>query len=92
MASPRIEEWSGSLYPDFVGEGRNDQEAIMGAICALKKASFNGVDCVGEDAEANGTVKQTSRFETSKRLVSVEHYRIGGCNNLLFSVMWSSSV
>ena len=29
----------------------------MGAICAVKKASFDGVDCVGEDAAATGTVK-----------------------------------
>ena len=56
MGSPRIEEWYGRLYPDFVGEGRSDQEAIMGAICSVKKASFDGVDCVGEDPTATGTV------------------------------------
>ena len=28
----------------------------MEAICAAKKASFDGVDCVGEDATATGTV------------------------------------
>ena len=28
----------------------------MEAICAVKKASFDGVDCVGEDAAATGTV------------------------------------
>ena len=56
MGSPRIEEWYGRFYPDFVGEGRSDQEAIMGAICAAKKAPFDGVDCVGEDSAATGTV------------------------------------
>ncbi|CAM9670498.1 unnamed protein product [Ascophyllum nodosum] len=59
VGSVRIEEWSGTLYPDFVGEGRSDQEAIMGAICAVKKASFDGVDCVGEDDTATGTVSLT---------------------------------
>ena len=62
VGSPRIEGWYGQLYPDFVGEGRSDQETIMGAICAVKKASFDGVDCVGGDAEATGTVKQTRCF------------------------------
>ena len=28
----------------------------MGAICSVKKASFDGVDCVGEDPTATGTV------------------------------------
>ena len=54
--------WYGSLYPDFVGEGTGDQEAIMGAICAVKKASFDGVDCVDEDAEATGTVNLLRHF------------------------------
>ena len=62
----RIEEWSGTLYPDFVGEGRSDQEAIMGAICAVKKASFDGVDCVGEDDTATGTVKLLPCFASTK--------------------------
>ena len=59
VGSSRIEYWNSPLYPDAVGDGRSDQEAIMGAICAVKKATFDGVDCVDEDAEATGTVRQT---------------------------------
>ncbi|CAM9670164.1 unnamed protein product [Ascophyllum nodosum] len=59
VGTTRMRYWYGSLYPDFVGEGTGDQEAIMGAICAVKKASFDGVDCVDEDAEATGTVTLT---------------------------------
>lgn len=29
----------------------------MGAICGIKQASFDGVDCVGEDDAATGTVR-----------------------------------
>ena len=58
MGSAHIEEWYVAFYPDFVGKGTSDQEAIMGAICAVKKASFDGVDCVGEDPTATGTVKK----------------------------------
>ena len=62
MGSAHIEEWYGAFYPDFVGKGTSDQEAIMGAICAVKKASFDGVDCVGEDPTATGTVKKCVEF------------------------------
>ncbi|CAM9987865.1 unnamed protein product, partial [Hapterophycus canaliculatus] len=50
------EDWDSYMYPDFVGEGTGDQKAIMAAICAVKKASFDGVDCVGGDDAATGTV------------------------------------
>ncbi|CAM9952012.1 unnamed protein product [Ascophyllum nodosum] len=56
VGTTHIEFWGSPLYPDFVGEGTSDQEAIMGAICAVKKASFDGIDCVGEDPAATGTV------------------------------------
>ncbi|CAM9649069.1 unnamed protein product [Ascophyllum nodosum] len=56
VASTFIETWENALYPDFVAERSGDQAAIMEAICAAKKASFDGVDCVGEDATATGTV------------------------------------
>ncbi|CAN0405209.1 unnamed protein product, partial [Ascophyllum nodosum] len=56
VASTFIETWENALYPDFVAERSGDQAAIMQAICAAKKASFDGVDCVGEDAAATGTV------------------------------------
>lgn len=57
MGSTYIDGWTTTKYPDFVAEGSGDQKAIMGAICAVKKASFDGVDCVGEDATATGTVR-----------------------------------
>ena len=37
----------------------------MGAICAVKKASYDGVDCVGEDDTATGTVKLWWSFAKS---------------------------
>lgn len=57
MGSTYIEDWDSDRYPDFVAERTGDQKAIMGAICAAKKASFDGVDCVGEDPAATGTVR-----------------------------------
>ncbi|CAM9126140.1 unnamed protein product [Scytosiphon promiscuus] len=56
VGSTLIEYWSGNAYPDFVGTGTGDQAAINGAICAVKKASYDGVDCVGGDDAATGTV------------------------------------
>ena len=57
MASTNLREWGTPIYPDFVATGSGDQKAIMGAICAVKKASFDGVDCVGGDDAATGTVR-----------------------------------
>lgn len=58
VRSTNLEEWGISpRYPDFVAGGTGDQKAIMGAICAVKKASFDGVDCVGGDDTATGTVR-----------------------------------
>lgn len=51
-----IEEWRGPRFPDFVGDGIADQEAIMGAICAVKEAEFDGVKCVGVNPDATGEV------------------------------------
>ena len=60
MGSTRIPYWiSGTRYPDFVAEGTGDQKAIMGAICAVKRAEFDGVDCVGADPIATGTVRNS---------------------------------
>ncbi|CAM9688931.1 unnamed protein product, partial [Scytosiphon promiscuus] len=58
VGSAAIEGWSRltDRYPDFVAAGTGDQKAIMGAICQLKKASFDGVDCVGGDDAATGTI------------------------------------
>lgn len=56
VGSTFIETWYSDRYPDFVAEGASDQKTIMAAICAAKKASFDGEDCVGEDAAATGTV------------------------------------
>ncbi|CAM9225071.1 unnamed protein product [Ectocarpus fasciculatus] len=57
VGSTFIEYWSGDGgYPDFVGEGTGDQNAINGAICAVKKGTLDGVDCVGMDDSATGTV------------------------------------
>ncbi|CAN0221443.1 unnamed protein product [Pylaiella littoralis] len=57
VGSTRLDSWDSQRYPDFVGEGTGDQKAIMGAICAVKKTSFDGVDCVGGEETATGTVK-----------------------------------
>lgn len=57
MGSTFIERWSGDGYPDFVGEGTGDQHTINAAICALKKGSYDGVDCVDMDDSATGTVR-----------------------------------
>lgn len=40
-----------------MAEGTGDQKAIMGAICAVKKAYFDGVGCVSGDDAATGTVR-----------------------------------
>lgn len=40
-----------------MAEGSGDQKAIIGAICAVEKAAFDGVDCVGGDDAATGTVR-----------------------------------
>lgn len=59
VGSTFIERWTQltDRYPDFVAEGTGDQKTIMEAICAVKKASFDGVDCVGGDDTATGTVR-----------------------------------
>lgn len=44
-------------YPDVVAGGTSDQKAIMEAICTIQKANFDGVDCVGGDEDATGTVR-----------------------------------
>lgn len=49
-----IDYWEGDAYPDFVAEGTGDQHAINAAICAVKKAGYNGIDCVGGDDTATG--------------------------------------
>ncbi|CAN0074142.1 unnamed protein product [Ectocarpus fasciculatus] len=58
VASTLIERewWSGDGYPDFVGVGTGDQNAINAAICAVKKGTYDGVDCVDMDDSATGTV------------------------------------
>lgn len=43
-------------YPDFIAEGSSDQKTIMEAICTVKKATFDGVNCVGGDPDASGEV------------------------------------
>lgn len=58
VGSAYIEQWSSPRYPDFVGEGTGDRKAIMEAICAVKKASFDGLDCVGGDETATGMVSE----------------------------------
>lgn len=57
-----IEYWEGDAYPDFVAEGTGDQSAINAAICAVKKASYNGIDCVGGDDTATGPTGTVSKF------------------------------
>lgn len=58
MGSTYSTIWRGWTYPDFVAEGSGDQKAIMGAICGVKQGSFDGVDCVGGDDAATGTVRR----------------------------------
>lgn len=60
VGSTNLEDWGTRVYPDFVATGSGDQKAIMAAICAVKKASFDGVDCVGGDDTATGTVRALS--------------------------------
>lgn len=52
--------WNTAQYPDFVALGSSDQMTIMEAICTVKEASFDGVDCVGENDAATGTVRAPS--------------------------------
>ncbi|CAM9622988.1 unnamed protein product [Ectocarpus sp. 6 AP-2014] len=56
VGSTFIPEWYGHGDPDFVGQGTGDQNAINAAICAVKKGTYDGVDCVGMDDSATGTV------------------------------------
>eukprot|EP00903_Cladosiphon_okamuranus_P020463 g18782.t1 len=56
VGSTMIEYWEGDAYPNFVAEGTGDQHAINAAICAVKKADYDGADCVGGDNTATGTV------------------------------------
>ncbi|CAM9160433.1 unnamed protein product [Ectocarpus sp. 4 AP-2014] len=56
VGSTFIEYWGGDGYPDFVGSGSGDQNAINGAICAVKKGTYDGVSCVDMDDTATGTV------------------------------------
>lgn len=60
VGSTFIEHWETDRYPDFVALGSSDQKTIMEAICTVKKASFGGVDCVGGDDTATGTVRHFS--------------------------------
>lgn len=65
-----MEDWTGDTYPDFVTEGTGDQKAIMAAICAVKKASFDGCDCGDDgDAAATGTVSTVDRMCALRSLV-----------------------
>ena len=57
VSSTKIERWNTVQYPDFVALGSSDQLIIMEAICTVKRASFDGVDCVGGDDAATGTVR-----------------------------------
>lgn len=62
-----MEDWESQRYPDFVTTGTGDQRAIMEAICAAKKTSFDGVDCVGEgDETATGMVRRQDPLHTKK--------------------------
>eukprot|EP00903_Cladosiphon_okamuranus_P018634 g17151.t1 len=56
VGSRNIRRWNTNQYPDFVALGSSDQLTIMEAICTVKQASFDGVDCVGGDDAATGTV------------------------------------
>ena len=60
VGSTRIEYWPRGPYPDFVAEGTSDQHVLNAAICAVKKATYDGVDCVGGDDAATGTVCSVS--------------------------------
>eukprot|EP00903_Cladosiphon_okamuranus_P018639 g17154.t1 len=57
VGSTLIESWGSQRYADFVSEGTGDQKAINAAICAVKKADYDGVDCVGGDDAATGEVQ-----------------------------------
>ncbi|CAM9647481.1 unnamed protein product [Ectocarpus fasciculatus] len=56
VGSTFIAKWYGHGYPDFVGEGTGDHNPINAAICAVKKGTFDGVDCFDMDDSATGTV------------------------------------
>ena len=82
-----IEYWEGDAYPDFVAEGTGDQHAINGAICAVKKATYDGTDCVGGDDTATGTVR---RHRVVSGVVNVlrscRHILVGACGQVLDSL------
>ncbi len=52
-----MQYWPGDGYPDFVAQGTGDQHTINAAICAVKKGTYDGSDCVGMDETATGTVR-----------------------------------
>lgn len=60
MGSTFIERWETDRYPDFVAVGSSDQKTIMEAICFVKGDTLEGVDCVGGDESATGTVSPFS--------------------------------
>lgn len=79
VGSTYIDSWDGDMYPDFVAEGTGDQKAIMAAICAVKKASFDGVDCVGGDDAATGTVRgRWHRVSRTGKFAMSPHTDVGG--------------
>ena len=75
VASTYHDNWSSDRYPDFVTEGTGDQKAIMEAICKVKKASFDGVDCVGGDDAATGTVRPYAFAFLSCRFYPLLHQK-----------------
>ena len=62
MGTTLIEDWTSERFPDFVSDGTGDQKAINAAICAVKKADYDGTDCVGGDEAATGTVRASSKL------------------------------
>ncbi|CAM9731123.1 unnamed protein product [Ectocarpus sp. 12 AP-2014] len=56
VGSTFIEFWGGNGLPDIVGTSSGDQNAINGAVCAVKKGTHDGVDCIDMDDTAKGTV------------------------------------
>lgn len=49
--------WHRYQYPDFVMGGSSDQKVIMEAICKVKKATFDGMNCIDGDPDATGKVR-----------------------------------
>eukprot|EP00903_Cladosiphon_okamuranus_P010016 g9498.t1 len=62
-AAGRLEN---QMYPVFVATGTGDQRAIMGSICAAKKTSLDGVDCV-DDGDETVTGKNVTCENTDTR-------------------------